>query len=122
MSIGFNWFKQYKPRKKFYSPKDIEYAPEFLDGGSSSFSGGNIGKVSDLLEEYDVYIPSIRDDYDTVEKLETALNDLVNPTVLSDALDKILKDNKVDKVGMRERVQWMKELSDEGYLLCYDYD
>ena len=122
MSTGFNWFKQYKPRKKFYSPKDIEYAPEFLDGGSSSFSGGNIGIIDDLLEEYDIYIPRIRDDYDDIESLEKALNNLIEPSTLSSIFDKILKDNKVDKTGMRERIQWMKELSDEGYFLCYDYD
>lgn len=122
MSTGFNWFKQYKPKKTFYNPKDIEYSAEFLDGDSTGFSGGNIGIIDDLLEEYDIYIPRIRDDYDNIKDLEKALSNLIEPSTLSNIFDKILKDDKVDKAGMRKRVQWMKELSDEGYFLCYDYD
>lgn len=122
MSTGFNWFKQYRTKKTFYNPKDIEYSAEFLDGDSTGFSGGNIGIIDDLLEEYDIYIPRIRDDYDNIEDLEKALSNLIEPSTLSNIFDKILKDDKIDKVGMRKRVQWMKELSDEGYFLCYDYD
>lgn len=118
MSTGFNWFKQYRTKKTFYN----EYSAEFLDGDSTGFSGGNIGIIDDLLEEYDIYIPRIRDDYDNIEDLEKALSNLIEPSALSNIFDKILKDDKVDKVGMRKRVQWMKELSDEGYFLCYDYD
>ena len=102
MSIGFNWFKQYKPRKKFYSPKDIEYSAEFLDGDSTGFSGGNIGIIDDLLEEYDIYIPRIRDDYDNIEDLEKALCILIEPTTLSNIINKKIKEVTDDKVGLRK--------------------
>lgn len=44
MSIGFNWFKDYKitiDDSMFYRDVHLEY----LNGDSTSHSGGNIGKV-----------------------------------------------------------------------------
>lgn len=52
MSVGFNWFKSYKihihkgTTMFDYDDSDIEY----IGGGSTSYSGYNIGLVQDLIE------------------------------------------------------------------------
>ena len=54
MSTGFNWFKSYKItihkgiRMFDYDETKLEY----IGGGDTSHSGGNIGKVQDLIEKY----------------------------------------------------------------------
>lgn len=120
MSTGFNWFKKYKFVEKEYRIGEIEYSVEYLNGGSTSFSSGNIGKVDDLLEIYgDLWIPRVWDEYAENPKV---IEGLIEPKVMSKVCEQILKDIKVDEVDMRDRIEWMKKLSDEGYYMTYDYD
>ncbi|HAT4302211.1 TPA: hypothetical protein I9089_002316 [Clostridium perfringens] len=120
MSTGFNWFTKYEFIKKEYRIGEIEYNVEYLDGGDTSFSSYNIGKVDDLLEMYgDLWIPRVWDEYGEDPKV---IEDLIEPKIMSDVCEKILKDTKVDEVGMRDRIEWMKKLADEGYYMTYDYD
>lgn len=118
MSTGFNWFKEYEiihfGEDHWYDWYELNY----LDGGSTSHSAGNIIKVQDLLEKYgNIRIPSIkRFDYDNEKP------DLIEPNVMSDVCAKVLENSDVDKVDMRDRIEWFKKLSDEGYYLSYDYN
>lgn len=120
MSIGFNWFKNYKIIKEEYRIGEIEYKIQYLDGDSTSFSAGNIEKVDTLLEEYgDIQLPRVWDEYSLPIK---NIEGLINPKRLSEVCKTILNDTKVDKVDMRERIEWMKEKADQGYYMTYDYD
>lgn len=119
MSTGFNWFKEYEimhfGEDHWYDWYELKYS----DGNSTSHSAGNIAKVQDLLEKYGgIRIPSIkrlnRDDGDKP--------DLIEPKVVSEVCAKILANSDVDEVDMRDRIEWFKKLSDEGYYLSYDYD
>lgn len=118
MSIGFNWFKEYKIKiidELFYQDVKLEY----LGGGDTSHSGGNIGKVQDLIEKYGgKRIPTICADF--IQSEDEKL-DLIDPKEMSLICDKILAGKEVDKVDMRSRIEWFKELSDKGYYLSYDY-
>ena len=115
MSIGFNWFKDYQ--LYLFDEYYEEYALEYLDGDSTSHSAGNIIKVQDLLEKYGgIRIPSIRT-YDVDENYEL---DLINPKLMSDVCERILNGSEVDEVDMRDRIEWFKKLSDDGYYLTYD--
>lgn len=120
MSTGFNWFKSYKitihrgKRMWEYDDKKLDY----IGGGSTSHSGYNIGLVQDLIEKYSgKRIPTIEEDW-----LESEDEDLglIQPKEMSDICIKILDGKEVDKVGMRDRIEWFKKLSDEGYYLSYD--
>jgi hypothetical protein len=119
MSIGFNWFKEYKIEitdELFYRDVSLEY----IGGEDTSHSGGNIGKVQDLITMYGgKRIPSICADF--IQSEDEKL-DLVEPKEMSHICEKILKGKEVDEVDMRNRIEWFKELSDDGYYLSYDYE
>lgn len=120
MSIGFNWFKEYKIKInhecKFYDDVELFY----IGGGDTSHSGGNIAKVQDLVKKYSGRrIPTICEDF--IQSEDEKL-DLIPPEEMSKICEKILENKEVDEVDMRERIEWFKELSDDGYYLSYDYE
>ena len=123
MSIGFNWFKKYKIEKEEYGigfMKETYYNVKYLEGGSTSHSAGNIAKVQQLLKDYgNIIIPYIDKHNCTEYNLK---NVLINPKILKDTCDNILKDTKVDEFDMRDRIEWFKKLSEQGYYLSYDYE
>lgn len=119
MSTGFNWFKEYEiihcEPDHWYDWYELNY----LDGGSTSHSAGNITKVQDLLEKYgDIRIPSIQ----TLNRNDGDKPDLIEPEIMAEVCAKILENSDVDEMDMRDRIEWFKNLSDEGYYLSYDYD
>lgn len=116
ISRGFNWFKNYEIRRVDTYYDDLELI--YLDGGSTSHSPGNIIIVQDLLEKYGgVRIPYVytRDLCYVFYK-----PDLIEPAVMSKICDEILQSTEVDEVDMRDRIEWFKKLSDQGYYLSYD--
>lgn len=122
MSTGFNWFKSYKIKipKGTRMVNYYESTLEYIGGGSTSHSGRNIGKVQDLIEKYSgKEIPTICGDW--IESEEYKLP-LIEPSEMSKICQKVLNGTEVDEVGMRDRIEWFKELSDQGFYLSYDYE
>lgn len=122
MSCGFNWFKTYKitihrgMEMWDYDDKNLEY----IGGDSTSHSCHNIGLVQDLIEKYSgKRIPEIEPDW--IKSEDEDLH-LIEPKEMSDICQRILDETEVDEVRMRERIEWFKQLSDEGYYLSYDYE
>lgn len=114
MSRGFNWFKGYE----IYLADELyhNYNLRYIDGGSTSHSPGNITDVQDLLEKYGgITIPYVEtiDVYDIPEFIE--------PKTMSEVCDVILHTAEVDEVDQRDRIEWFKKLSDDGYYLSYDW-
>ena len=120
MSTGFNWFKDYEITHHGQGHWYDWYELEYLDGGSTSHSAGNIIKVQDLIEKYgDVRIPSISEQW--IDSVDYKLN-LIEPTEMVKICNKILSNTECDEVDMRDRIEWFKELSEEGYYLTYDLE
>lgn len=120
MSTGFNWFKEYKIEKDEYFLADGYYKVIYIDGGNTSHSAGNIGKCQDLLEKYGgKRIPYVCEDW--IHSLDEKLK-LIEPSEMSDMCRKVLETKEIDDVDMRDRIEWFKKLSDEGYYLTYDYE
>jgi len=122
VSTGFNWFKTYEVIKNDYGYWNEDYSLKYIGGGDTSHSGGNIGKVQDLIEKYGdgKRISSVCEDWIDSEKYK--ITNLLEPQEMSEVCNKILSNKEVDKVDMRERIEWFKELSDAGYYLTYDYE
>ena len=120
MSCGFNWFKSYEitihrgTAMWEYDEKILDY----IGGGSTSYSSHNIAVVQDLIEKYSgKRIPEIE-----VAWLESEDEDLhlIDPKEMSEICQKILNGTEVDNIDKRDRIEWFKKLSDEGYYLSYD--
>lgn len=122
MSIGFNWFKSYEVKKNDYGYWYDDYSLKYVDGGDTSHSAGNIIKVQDLIEKYSngKRIPSVCKDWINTEDYK--IENLIEPQEMSNICDKILSNKEVDEVDMRNRIEWFKKLSDDGYYLTYDYE
>lgn len=119
MSTGFNWFKNYEilhcGEGHWYEWYELHY----LDGNSTSHSAGNIVIVQDLLEKYgDIRVPQVK----RLNRDDDSKPDLIDPKSMSEACDKVLQSTEVDEVDMRHRIEWFKQLSDDGYYLTYDLD
>ena len=122
LSTGFNWFKSYKitVHQGTHMFDYDETKLEYIGGGDTSHSGGNIGKVQDLIEKYGgKRIPTICADWIDSEDYELPL---INPEEMSSICGEILQGTEVDEVDMRDRIEWFKQLSDQGYYLTYDYE
>lgn len=122
MSTRFNWFKEYKIHiHKGTTMFDYdENRIEYIGGGDTSHSGGNIGKCQNLLEKYfNKRIPTICADFIHSEDEDLYL---IEPSEMSMMCEEILRGSEVDEVDMRDRFEWFKKLSDEGYYLSYDYE
>ena len=93
---------------------------EYIGGSNTSHSGGNICKVQNLIEKYSgKTIPIVCADFIDSEDYKLPL---IEPKEMSNICKKILQGTEVDKAGMRDRIEWFRQLSDEGYYLTYDYE
>ena len=120
MSTGFNWFKSYrihihKGTTMFdYDDSSIEY----IGGGSTSHSSGNIILIQELIEkDSGKRIPTIQGEWLGSEDQD--LN-LIDPKEMSEICQRILDGYEVDKLDQRSKFEWFKKLSDQGYYLSYD--
>jgi hypothetical protein len=75
---------------------------------------------ANLIEKYSgKTIPIVCSDFIDSEDYKLPL---IEPKEMSNICKKILQGTEVDKAGMRDRVEWLRQLSDEGYYLTYDYE
>lgn len=116
MSIGFDWFKEYKI-EDHSDCWHTDFELHYIEGGSTSHSAGNVIIVQNLLEKYGgKRIPSVNRDW--IDSVDYDLG-LIEPNEMSNMCSKALATSEVDEADMRDRVEWFKKLSDEGYYLAY---
>ena len=119
VGVGFNWFKNYKiyERTIFVGfGEDTEYVIEYLDSDYTSHSYGNRAKLQNIFNKYlNIEIPTISGFW----HIKPELN-LIEPPIMSNYCDKLLTNKKYDLEDMQDRIQWIKNLSEEGYYVSYD--
>lgn len=118
MGVLFHWFKDIKVKTEcepyIYAYTKVVY----IDGGCTSHSYGNRSKLQDLfMKKCGIYIPTINeygiesDDYDF---------ELIEPIKMVEHCKIILSDKECDIRGFRDRVNWIKSLSTQGYYIAYE--
>lgn len=121
MGVGFNWFKSYKVIEETHIVgwfEETEYRIKYLEGGSTSHSYGNRTKLQDIFYKYlGVEIPTIQ----SGSYMGCVNFKLIEPPVMSQMCEELLENkNNYELEDMEERIQWIKELSDEGYYVSYN--
>lgn len=124
MGVIFHWFKEYEIEKHEHPMSWVNSSYNssisFIgDCDSTSHSYGNRTKLENLFEEVNITIPNIPDEIfdDEPEKYIQSL--LVDPVLMSQKCQELLNSN-LDLKDMRDRITWIKELSDKGYYVAYD--
>lgn len=125
MGVGFNWFKSYQIIENEFDylfGKDVEYRIEYLDGNSTSHSYGNRSMLQDIFIRYfNAMIPNIPC-YSENGNYYKDLN-LINPTTMSEFCSKLIDNTeKYDLESMKDRIEWIKKISDQGYYISYDVE
>lgn len=120
MGVLFHWFKDIKVQIESYHPMceiaDIVY----IDGDSTSHSYGNRSKLQNLFrEKCGVEIPTI---YESLINSENYKFDLVEPSDMVEYCDKLLSTKECNIDRFRERIEWIKSLSLQGYYIAYEAD
>lgn len=124
MSISFDWFKEYsitKHTEEYCFGHWIDwYELSYNDRGSTSHSAGNVIKVQNLFVKYcGVCIPTVIEE--CINSTDYDLG-LIEPTEMAVMCDKVLATDECDRLGMRDRIEGFKQLSEEGYYIAYsDY-
>ena len=120
MGLGFNWFKGYKivccNNGYWYD----DYQLYYNENDSTSHSYGNVTKVQNLIEKYSgKRIPQINE-Y-AIDSVDYKI-DLIEPIEMVEICNRILANTECDEVDMRDRIEWFKKLSEDGYYLSYDWE
>lgn len=111
MGATFRWFK------------DVtivdNYIYDFIDGDSTSHGYGRACDICELFKKNtNIEIPSL--DYSYYYENKSDLN-LIDPKDMISACDKLLKiTNNDDIEEFRDRIEWFKELSEQGYYIAYN--
>lgn len=123
MGLGFNWFKSHQiimqDRGRF-TPET--YCSEIiLTGGDSTSHGyGTSGDLRDLFKEVtNLEFPVI-----STYNIHSENDDigLIEPFDMVRYCEMLLATKEVDELELRDRVEWFKELSEQGYYIAYDYE
>lgn len=124
MGLGFRWFKKYEIlntgcKLSGFCSYD-EYSINLIDGGSTSHSYGNVSLVTDLFKKtIGQPFPKLPNE-DWIDSENYKL-DIIEPKDMSKYCEVILNGSEVDDIDMRNRFEWFKKLSDEGYYIAYDW-
>lgn len=119
MGVGFNWFKKYKLVKEeqsWWFGKDVKYRVEYLSGDDTSHGYGNRTKLQNIFRKYlNTEIPTVDDYLYKKRKIN-----LIEPALMSEYCNKLLSNKNYDLGNMKDRIEWIKKISDEGYYVSYD--
>lgn len=98
------------------------YCSEIMLFGGDSTSHG-YGRVCDLK---DLFLKTIGREFPVINENhvhgETDDIGLIEPADMITYCDNMLASEEVDELDLRERIEWFKELSEQGYYLAYNWE
>lgn len=117
MGALFHWFKNIEVRAEIYGMYELADVV-YIDGDSTSHSYGNRSKLQNLFrEKCDIEIPTIHEE---LINSENCKSDLIEPSDMMEYCNKILSAKECDIIWLRDRVEWIKSLSSQGYYIAYE--
>ena len=126
MSIGFIAFERWGIQdyvSYIFPPNQSIYYIKIDPPISTSFSAHNVIAIDNVFtatckKRIPVLDTSI--DFDSKEQMEDYIrNRIIPPKEMSAMCSKVLAGTEIDECDMRDRVEWLKKLSDTGYYLAY---
>lgn len=121
MGLTFNWFKDVKADERELGMFEYNDSIEYIDGDNCNHSPGNVIDLQTIFEEYgDVDIPCINKYLFSGTK-EELISMLIPKEKVIDICDKFLNNpDEIDPNDMRDRIEWIKKLSEDGYYISYE--
>ena len=121
MGITFTWFKDVKVDERELGMFEYNNPVEYIDGYDCNHSPGNVIDLQTIFEEYgDVDIPCINKYLFSGTK-EELISMLIPKEKVIDICDKFLNNpDEIDPNDMRDRIEWIKKLSEDGYYISYE--
>lgn len=117
MGLGFNWFKEYKIEESEYFPD--QYCVKLLECDSTSHAYQNESLVQDLfMNKFNISIPILPNE-ELIDSEDYDL-ELIEPEQMSEYCSVILNSTEIDNINVRNRIEWFKKLSDEGFYIAYN--
>lgn len=121
MGITFTWFKDVKVDERELGMFEYNNPVEYIGGDNCNHSPGNVIDLQTIFEEYgDVDIPCINKYLFSGTK-EELISMLIPKEKVIDICNKFLNNpEEKDSNDMRDRIEWIKELSEDGYYISYE--
>lgn len=121
MGITFTWFKDVKVDERELGMFEYNDPVEYIDGDNCNHSPGNVIDLQTIFEKYgDVDIPCINKYLFSGTK-EELISMLIPKENVIEICDKFLNNSdEIDPNDMRDRIEWIKKLSEDGYYISYE--
>ncbi len=119
MGVLMHWFKDIQVQTEEYPTCNLVNII-YVDGESTSHSYGNRVKLQNLfLDVCGTRIPTF--DESTIGDGNHDI-ELIDPDVMVKYCDEILAGKECDVCDLRNRVEWIRGLSAQGYYISYEFD
>ena len=122
MGLCFHWFRDYQIIMQDETFTRSAYCSDVvLNGGdNTSYGYGRAGDLKELFYEVTkVEFPVI-----CTYAIHSETDDigLIDPDMMVRYCDTVLSDERVDELGIRDILEFFKELSEQGYYLAFEYE
>lgn len=121
MGITFNWFKDVKVDERKLGIFEYNDPVEYIDGYDCNHSGIHVSQIQDVFKTYgNRQIPYI-DEYYFRGTKEELISMLIPKETVIDICNKFLNNpDETDPNYVRDDIEWIKKLSEDGYYISYE--
>lgn len=119
MGVNVNWFKTCKIRE-YRAAYSVVYDGDDFECMSVSYT--NRTKLQETIERITGKVIPTIDEYYEFNTPEDIYEKLIKPEELSSMMDKVLSSEEMieDKDDIKDRIEFFKKLSDDGFYITFD--
>lgn len=122
MGIQFNWFKDVENEIEMGMFSYTQNYIKFIDGDGCNHSPNNVEYLQEIFEKYgDTEIPYLSKTYMDITREEIIEDYLIPKEKVIEICNKFFNNpEEKDSNDMRDRIEWIKKLSEDGYYISYE--